>query len=288
MKRILVILTSVLVTCSLHAKTIVFLNGGPGLNSQPEKNILGPYLKSLGHKVHFWNEPSRQRPAESTFNINAPYLGAIESAKDFLESVCLDSNEKKCEITLVTHSYSVHYAVELLTKHHAPITELILSSPALEIHKADLNILNLAITGLTSMGDLETSKAITDLMPLLKEEFNQEKVAAFSLAGKYPALFTHYWSNSDLMLEYFSYLSNEYSFNPEEMLRVRMSMPLTLLGLDEKISVPTKVLFCKDDPVVRADQQLPKVFNYFSQPEIIELENCKHYPHLEKMKEINF
>lgn len=55
-----------LCTSLLHAKTIVFLNGGPGFNSEAERKILTPYFDSKGHEAFFWNEPSQLRPQAGT------------------------------------------------------------------------------------------------------------------------------------------------------------------------------------------------------------------------------
>jgi pimeloyl-ACP methyl ester carboxylesterase len=284
----IVFLLSIIYASGSEAKNYIFLNGGPGLNSQPEKYILGPHLESLGHKAFFWNEPSSLRPTEDTFNPANAYHSAVISAKNFIDDVCQNSTDKDCDLTLITHSFSVHYAIELITKYHAPIKELVLISPALNIHVADKNILKLASNGLEIEGDASTSQEISELLPKLIEEFNQDKIEAFILASKYTSLFTNYWANLELMANYFSYLVNEYSFTAQEMMLVRISMPRTQDILEEKISIPTKIFFCEEDPVTIHVEQVTKIQNYFLKPEIKVLDNCKHYPHLEQMKKIFF
>lgn len=270
----------------MNEKTLIYLNGGPGLNSNPESQILGPYLQSLGHTVYFWSEPSTLRPTQEPFDSNAPFYGAVHSIKKFVQKISNQSPKNNNGVILMAHSFSVQYLIELLSDDQCPIDELILFSPALDIHAADLNILELAARGLAEEGDTYNSQQILDLMPRLQEEFCKDKRESFLFAAKYTSLFSHYWQDKNLMQQYFSYLVGKHSFNLEEMLLMRQDMPKRKEKLEKRVALPTRIFFCEEDPITKPLEQLPKVSHYFTDARVVILKNSKHYPQLEQMEEI--
>lgn len=226
------------------------------------------------------------RPEADAFNHKSPFKGAVSSAKKLIEHVREKHVGKENKLTLMAHSFSLHYVIELLTIHNSAIDELILFAPAFDIHSADLNILRLAAENLRAEGATETSQQISKAIPNLKCGFNQDKQETFLLASQYTALFSHYWRDKGLMQRYFSYLIKEYSFNLEEMLLIRKAMPETLPMLDKKIDIPTKIYFGTEDPVTKRNEQVGTLSDFFTNAKVFTFENCGHYPQLEKMKEI--
>lgn len=272
----------------LQAKTIVFLHGGPGLNSEPERNILGPYLKDLGHEALFWNEPSDQRP--ETFVHEHSFQQAVKSADKFIHNICQDKQSRglSCDLTLVAHSFASHYAVRLAQSQKDVIKEIILISPALNIKDTDTNILQLAVNGLKDEGQFEASDELAQIVPLLDEAFDSKKVQAFSIGSKYAGLFLNYWSNLELMQRYFSYMVGEFSFDVKGMFEVRGSMPIVNVNPSSKIDIPTYVYFGEIDPVTKVKEQMPLLNKYFSAIDVSTLSGVRHYPHLEAMEKINY
>jgi pimeloyl-ACP methyl ester carboxylesterase len=271
----------------VQAKTIVFLNGGPGFNSEPERNILGPYLNSKGHESFFWDEPSALRGQNSSLNA---FEEATESASAYIKKICNDKDALRlpCELTLVGHSFAVHHVVRLAEKHTDSIKELILISPAINMEDPDKNIFLLAVKGLIDEGHPEASAELATMIPSLGEAFDNNKIQAFTLATQYAALFTNYWSDLNLMQQYFSYLKGEFSFDPNAFFAVRQSMPLVNKNPTVKISIPTQIYFGSDDPIVLMDQQLPLLKKYFASFDIHILSGARHYSQVERLSDIKY
>lgn len=270
----------------MEPTNLIFLHGGPGFNSNPEAHLMGPYLQQLGHETFFWNEPSVLRPGQDFFDSSSPFLGNVKSAEKFIYQTRKNHSPHLGKITVMAHSFSVHYVYEILTKFDTQIDELILFAPAFDIHTADLNIFQLAAEGLKSQGVIEKSHQLTEAISQLQDGFDDHKYNSFLLAAEYGSLFTHYWKNQELMQRYFSFLGNEFSFDLTGMLQSRQAMPQTFTTLTRKIEIPTKIYFGSEDPVTKPSEQLKRVGDYFQDPEIIVLENCRHFPHLEQMEEI--
>jgi pimeloyl-ACP methyl ester carboxylesterase len=276
-------------TSTVYAKTIVFLHGGPGLNSEPERNMLGPYLKDSGHEGYFWNEPSEQRH-EELFYHEISFQRANESANRYIQDLCEEKKDNglKCELTLLAHSFAVHYAVRLALSQKEVIKEIILISPALNIKDVDINLLQLAVGGLEDEGHFETSHELAQVIPYLNEAFDSKKMQAFSLGSKYAGLFLNYWSDHVLMQRYFSYMVGNFSFDIKGMFEVRASMPLVNADPFEQIEIPTRVYFGEIDPVTKINEQMPLLNKYFSHLEVRALSGIRHYPHLEAMEKIEY
>ncbi len=272
---------------------VVFLPGGPGFNSNPERSLLFPYLESLGLSPIGIDEPSQLRSSgfpfthENAFhhylvNAKKSFLGILQHQKKWIESNHCRNNSK-IKVTLVAHSFGVHAVVYLAKKFPKNIKKIILFSPGLNIDNSDKNILTLAANGLASSGDYETSVKIFQLMNELQPGFNQKKLEAFTLASKYEPLllFTNYWSSFENLSKYFSFLTGAFAFDPASFFSVRLSMPIVKLSPNQKISIPTITYFGENDPVIVRSNEIPYLRNYFKHNKYKVLKNSKHYSHIE-------
>jgi pimeloyl-ACP methyl ester carboxylesterase len=275
---------------ALEAKTIVYLNGGPGLNSEPERHLLAPHLQKLNHETYFWDEPSELRLRNETYSQEKAFQQATESAENFIQKICEDKNNRglNCQLTLMAHSFSVHHAVRLAEKYPKTITELILISPALNIKDADNNIFKVAVKGLLDEGHPDASAELAAMIPSLEEAFDQKKIQAFMLASQYASLFVNYWSDMNLMQQYFSFMQGEYSFDAKGMFAVRATMPKIAEFPSQRITIPTQVYFGELDPISLPEQQITALRKYFTTLDLHILAGAKHYSHLERLTNINY
>jgi len=275
---------------ALQAKTIVYLNGGPGLNSEPERHLLAPYLEKLNHEAFFWDEPSELRPGNETYSQEKAFEQATESAEKFINKRCHDKYDRglKCEITLMAHSFSVHHAIRLAEIFPTIIKELILISPALNIKDADNNIFKISVKGLADEGHSDASAELAAFIPSIEEAFDQKKIQAFMLASQYAGLFVNYWGDLNLMQQYFSFLQGEYSLDIKGMFAVRNSMPKVNEYPVSQITIPTKVYFGELDPISLPEQQITPLRKYFTVLDVHILAGAKHYSHLERLTAINY
>ena len=89
--------------------SIVYVHGGPGFNSNPEKNLLGEAL-GIGdsQEVHYWNEPSRLRGTASD-------AVTIQTCAASLESLLLDCyNRTGLGSIVVAHSFGIQTVLAAL------------------------------------------------------------------------------------------------------------------------------------------------------------------------------
>lgn len=290
LKPLMTFLLLVASLSGIQAKTIVYLNGGPGLNSEPERHLLAPYIEKLNHEAFFWDEPSELRPGNDTYSQDKAFDQAQESAEKFINEICHKKNERglKCELTLMAHSFSVHHAIRLAEKFSNIIKELILISPALNIKDADNNIFKIAVKGLADEGYAEASAELAAMIPSMEEAFDQKKIQAFMLASQYATLFVNYWGNMNLMHQYFSFMQGEYSFDAKGMFAVRASMPKVNEYPVGPISIPTQVYFGELDPISLPEQQITALRKYFTTLDVHIMAGAKHYSHLERITAIKY
>ncbi|MFW5888007.1 MAG: hypothetical protein ACOCUH_04345, partial [Bacteriovoracia bacterium] len=72
-----------------YADTFLFLHGGPGFNSEPERNLLRPQFEASGHDFIAWDEPSSLR---GTLQQGYPWQNLLNSAKDFIRNNSSEEN----------------------------------------------------------------------------------------------------------------------------------------------------------------------------------------------------
>lgn len=272
------------------AKTFVHIHGGPGFNSEPERNILKPYLESQGHRVYLWNEPSVLRSEGARFESANAYDNLLKSSNEFLADVCRKelNYEVQCQVTIIAHSFGVHAATYLAQRNEKVIKRLILISPTLNIEKAESNILKIAHGGLIQQENYDAALKLEALLPQVKENFDSIKIQAFTIASGYQLLFLNYWVDHQLMGQYFAYLTGNYQFDAQGFFAVRMSMPLVAKKLKSKIKVPTQVYFGTADPVVDIKSEQEYLKRYFKNLKIEILDGSKHYSHIENTGVINW
>lgn len=288
--KIFLTLVILLATSLLHAKTIVFINGGPGFNSEAERNILAPHFNSKGYEAFFWDEPSELRQSTGNQSSGNAFEFATENVSLFIQKICDDKYALSipCELTLVAHSFAVHYVVRLAEKHVNSIKELILISPAINIEETDKNIFGLAVKGLIDEGHPDVSAELAALIPALGKAFDNTKMQAFILTSQYASLFLNYWNDLNRMQQYFFHLKGEFSFDPNAFFAVRASMPIVNEDPSVKISIPTQVYFGASDPIVLSEQQLPLLKKYFNSFDIHILAGTRHYSHIERLLDIKY
>lgn len=278
---------------------LLFIPGGPGFGANPEKNMLFPFLQSLGYAPMAFTPPHpfNQNTAEH-FPAFRPYQIYLEKLTDTFARLAMEFPHKKWVIC--GHSFAVHPIIFLAKKFPSKIKKIILISPGLDLESADKRILNLAYQGFMTKGqwalarnDLATARIEFDKADKLKNYldhllpgFGQDKIAAYTLASEYQELFSHYWVNPNTMLEYFSFLTGEHAFDPNAFMLLRKDLAENPITLTLKpINIKTEVFFGQDDPVIGFENEIHFLKNKFRRTSIRIVPNSKHYSHIEN-KEI--
>ena len=92
-----------------RSKSFLFLHGGPGLNSEAERQILGPLLKSYELEISFFDEPSLLRPQGPIFDQQGASRGLIASAAEALHRL-------PGKVTLIGVSFGARVAEHLVAE----------------------------------------------------------------------------------------------------------------------------------------------------------------------------
>ncbi|MDD0851851.1 alpha/beta hydrolase [Halobacteriovorax sp. GB3] len=243
-------------------KNLLFIHGGPGLNSHADERMIESKFRSNDLRITFWNEPSeiRDEVKEVSFDI------AIESlVKEF--------QQFQNPPVLIAHSFGAQYALALIKKLGLKNQKVIYICPDLEPLNTDLNIIKLAKDHF-EREDKDKYDQLQQLTQSFTRSFDEIRIQALGIVGTYQELFLNYWVNKDVMAAYYSFLTDEYSFNINSYLAIRASAPLELIeNFDEKNSL---VLYSIHDPIINLNRNLDFKL----------IKESGHYPHIEAPDQI--
>lgn len=265
---------------SHNVQHFVFLHGGPGFNSFAEEAILGPLFHSSGHTIRFWNEPSRLRPLGDSFDANGAFQHWLASAEH-----CVLADGQLQPLHVITHSVSVHAAVEIVRRHRTRITSLVVVAPGADTFATFTNVLRLGHEdlrlvkpeiALTIARCLEETRAVLDdpmregLMNVLQDD----------------RLFSHYWADPGQFEASMSALAlarPESQFDVQSFFAVLSDFGqrgATLLS--SEVHIPTLGLFGVRDRVTPFEEQRSALEVTIPGVRMEVLEGCSHYVHLDR------
>lgn len=243
-------------------KNLLFIHGGPGLNSQAEEKMIESKFRSQGLRISFWNEPSEMRDGvkEISFDI------AIESlVKEF--------QKFQNPPVLIAHSFGAQYALGLINKLGLKNQKVIYICPDLEPLNTDLNIIKLA-KNYFEREDKDKFHQLEQLTQTFTNSFDEIRIQALGIVGTYQDLFFNYWVDKDVMSTYYSFHTEEYSFNINSYLTIRATSPLELIeNFDRENSL---VLYSIHDPIINLNRNF----------EFTLIKDSGHYPHIEVTDQI--
>lgn len=110
---------------------ILYFHGGPGLNSNPEKNLLLSRFKKRGFDPKFYNEPSLLRPNGPPFKEDKAFQNYLDCAEEFLLQ-----HYNKTPLILIGHSFGAHPVCHLIKRHPEKIASVVFISTNLSLADA--------------------------------------------------------------------------------------------------------------------------------------------------------
>lgn len=253
---------------------LLYFHGGPGFNSNPEKNLLQAEFERVGMQVKFWNEPSTQRPEEYVFmDVNA-FQHYLNSAEDFLIR-----NYQNSPLVLIGHSFGCHCLLYLSVKHPEKMKTLFFISPDLSLMDTDLNLFKL-ITGDYKKNNDEKALNLEEVTRNYTGEFDENTEKGYMICIENPRLFNYYWFNQERMKEFIQYYSVPgFGIDIDGFLKVRRS----LFNIPANHSaIPAITLFGKNESIISPHKEKLILKNCYSNFSIYEFENSAHYPHIEE------
>ncbi len=252
---------------------LVFIPGGPGLNSNPERHLFKKDFEYLFSSVYFFDEPSSIRGdcAKSDYS----YQNYLKSLVNFFEE-----NIEEEPSVIVAHSFGVFGAIHLASRNPQSIKGLLLIAPNLDLFHADHLRFQSTLKEYLQHKELEKHKTLLKKTQSLSPRFDQSTIDAFNVLVQNERLFTSYFSNSEVMEKVLLYYTEEgFTFDYDSFLAVRQSIPSQYNPL--KISVSTVAIFGDNDPIIDSNKEIPLLQKTFSQLETFHFSDCGHFPHHE-------
>jgi pimeloyl-ACP methyl ester carboxylesterase len=256
----------------------LYLHGGPGMNSFSEEEILGPLFKEKDQAIHFWNEPSKQRPEGGAFRAEKAFSGLVKSAEEKLLSLVESAGEP---ITLICQSFGVHAGYRLALKYPELIKKIVLVAPAFHVAEAAKNMVGFSISDFKE-SQSDKSEKMAALLGLSKELFDEPMREAIIISAENPIVFTHYWKNSSAMAQYFSIWAKRSAQLDVEAYFSVMTEFATLPDEVGLVTIPTLVVFGKFDSLIDFEKEQNACKNRFAKLESIIFDESGHFPHLDE------
>jgi proline iminopeptidase len=264
---------------------ILFLHGGPGLNSYAESELLGPALQARNRRAEFWNEPSRRQGYGPAFRTERAFRNQVESVCQEIDRLSLESGGRKVDV--IAHSFACNVIWDALETASAKVGRLILVTPGLSANALFRRIMKLAAADFKSPRP-EASRHLEELSTK-SQSFNDSAMQeGLLLAGEDAALFTHYWKNKPQMEAFFGVWGRRgASLDVESFQCVLADFAAHLPERDRLArAYPTldvSVVFGAHDPIVSEQEELGLLNRAFPQAKVTRFESSGHFPHLEEL-----
>ena len=253
----------------------IFIHGGPGLNSRPESQLFAPFIGS--NDFYYWSEPSAQRKDE--FNPAEAYGLSLMSLKAFILK-----HSSYSPVTIVAHSFGSFLLNDLLPELGDRIRELILLCPVFDLSRLDQNIADLGLRTLSQRGDKDAWENYQALQLNMSEAFDERRFLTLVGALSMPEVLPAYWHNQERAAAYNECLKEEgWQIDFSSFKAVRETTPHD--RVKNMFRGPTTVIYGRQDPVARLEQDEVAMKFYYPKAQLHILEASGHYPHIEETSE---
>jgi len=263
---------------SRNVDNFVFLHGGPGFNSFAEQAILRPLFERDGHRITFWNEPSRLRPQGDPFEKDGAFKHWLASAER-----CVLSAGQSQPLHVITHSVTVHAAAEIVRRHGARIASLVIVAPGADTFATFTNVLRLGLEDLQSTKP-EIASAIASSLEWTRAVLDEPMREGLLNVLHDDKLFAHYWANPEQMAASAAAQARPAAqFDVESFFAVLSgfgNQGATLLS--DAVRVPALGLFGARDRITPFEEQRAALEAGIPGVRMEVLEGCSHYAHLDR------
>ncbi len=246
-------------------REVLFIHGGPGLNSEPEKRLLSSHLKEF--KTHFWNEPSELRGQKISTNAYQDWLNSIKKMQP--------ENS-----ILIANSFGSLGALHLI-EQEIKLKKIVFLSPTIQLHQVFLKMIELAIFDFQKRND-DKANEIQKLKNTISSFYDSSMQKALDLTFQDPDLFPHYWQNYKILGEWGAILGEqEFQFDFQSQKAVLNNLKDKFTELPSlKSNARVTVIYGENDPVW-LDSNISLFQSMFKDIKFHKFEDCGHFPHLE-------
>lgn len=262
--------------------SIFFIHGGPGFNSEPERQILNEVLQSAGLGVYFWDEPSRQRDGKGPipFDDNHAYSNWLKSLSE-----CLKTRSPK---VVVAASFGGIAALDLIAqKALGDDCQVVFLAPTLDLGAAFKRMMILSEQDFAS-DQPKIAEQIRQHRQKTSRFWDEEMQRGMQLTYQNPHLLHHYFVSDQAKQAWVKSLSKEpYQMAPSEMNAVLndFAKKEAPKGAKEFRKLAASVYYGSRDPVFNREETNSILRKFFSAVNFKEFTNSGHFPHLEKPDE---
>ena len=257
---------------------LVFLHGGPGLNGNPERQLLAETYADAGVELAVWHEPSALRSTGALQPASA-WAGWSKSAADFVEAQADEG-----PVVLLAHSFGAWAAWELAREHPSRVRHVVYVAPGLSPAHDQKNTLTLVRDAFDAAGDEARAGGMAARLAAYSGAFDDNAVAAWTLALECPQLFDGYWHDRAAMAEYLALFDGDFAVDMASFFSVSASRPpVPPRGVSE---VPATVIWGAHERIVERAVSSAAVRERHAQCVEVTLDGAAHYPHIERRDEV--
>lgn len=251
----------------------IFIHGGPGLNSNPERHLL---KLAPGHEIVFWDEPSSLR--DRNYTVDSAYKNWLDSLSKFIRR-----HSEKSQVTLIAHSFGAYALNEVLPSIEKHISGVILLAPIFDLLNLDRNILDLAIRLKAHKADLKAMAELNESKQKIGTAFNDMRFTALLKALGDEEVLPNYWHNHSASGNYNQYFATDEAFQIDfgSFKAVRESISHNTIS--NKYDGKVILYYGAFDPVAKLEQDYKLVKELYPNSVIKIAQDSGHYPHIEEM-----
>ncbi|ANI90243.1 hypothetical protein A9P82_13650 [Arachidicoccus ginsenosidimutans] len=258
---------------------ILFYHGGPGLNGNPERNLLASMYKTANLDLQVWDEPSLLRGTLKELNTRTHFEQLLHSAEDFLLQ-----HYDGTPLHLFGSSWGAQVVAWLQQNHSDKVASIILSAPCFDIYKADHNIFTFIAQDYKGNNDDSNFEKMQQVIERLSGSFDDNAIKGWELALANPGFLNYYWTNTEAQAKYLAnFIAPEYGFDIENFFAVRKSMTdIHIIPTSTK----TIIVYGARDKIVIIPEEMDFIKEKFPRHVIYRLEHSSHYPHIEEAQRV--
>lgn len=253
---------------------ILFLPGGPGLSSFPDKVILDKKWREHSFISTFWNEPSSQRPEDGKFSIENSFDRWLESAGNCLRGL-------GGPVIVVGSSFGALGLEYLWPTHQQFIKKVVLVAPVFNLDLIHHRMIDIALNDFQRSGD-PLYKDLMEIKTRGHRFYDLSQEAAMGIVFQAPQLFGHYWHNK-IALEQWTQGLQLPGHGVDFISQKWVLKDLAKHHLPKhKMNCPVRVVLGIHDPVNRKDEVVEYYQQKTSDFKLYEFKKSAHFPHLEE------
>jgi pimeloyl-ACP methyl ester carboxylesterase len=252
----------------------LFIHGGPGLNSEPERQTIKPLALIQGMEFTCWDEPSNSS--------SEGYLNSVASAEStLLRLIGMDDR-----VRLVAHSFGANIAIDLAQKYPERIAGITLIAPALDMNSAFKNLIRLALADAQESEDADSAEKLRTSLINTKSFFDPAMQVGMGIVVQSPKLLSYYFSDAGTLQKWLSVIQTP-GFAPNSnvqssvLLSFKPSWPLLKNFGDSLKNIPIQILFGEEDKFISQQVELRIAQELFTQVQSLVFRGNGHFLHLE-------